>query len=565
MRKSTNILLGFIATLLFFMYPHRSMAQEERPQGGTLVAICEHTQGWTRNFNPFLQNALQTAKDYIFEPLVVYNIIGGSYIVPRLATKFSYSHDLTSITYSLRQGVQWSDGMPFDADDVVYTFELIQRFPSLDRSGINSALERVVKLDSHTVRFELKEPDSTIEWLLGEHPIVPEHQWRDIENPANFTNPNPVGVGPFTEIKEFSSSSYTQCRNPHYWDLGKPFIDCMKFPAMHGNDTILAELLKGEVDWTGIFIPDIEATYVQKNPKHFHYWFPPNDNISLYLNTTKQPTDHLAFRRALSMSLDRDNIVQIATYGYATVSKYPTGLGELYKDWYDPEVNAAVGNVGKYAPEAAQRLLDELGYQDQNGDGFRELPDGSPLTLKVGVVQGWTDWEAAVRMVTEYWQEIGIHAERESLGFQEWLEELQRGEFQVSIGWGNISQSPWRYYYNLLSKDLMKERAAGLSWPRWTSPESEDLLDAYKLTTNLEEQRRIIGKLQRLIADNVPLIPLFSNPSWYQYNDTRFVGWATADNPYVRPMCFHENRERLLHVLNLSLRPNDPSLMAPAN
>ncbi len=528
---------------------------EKKRQGGTLVIACEHSEGWTRNFNPFYQKALYST-DMVFDRMILYNLMQGGKAVPRLATQFSYSKDMKSITYTLRKGVQWSDGKAFDADDVIFTFGLIRKFKALDWTGATDKIKSVIKVDPFSVQFNLNQVDVSIEWLIGQIPIVPEHQWREIKDPANFLNPNPVGTGPFTQIASFSSQNYTLCRNPQYWEKEKPYIDCLQFPALSGNEQIQAELIRGKVDWAGIFIPDIEKEYVSKNPKHFHYWFPPHNNISLYMNTTKPPFNDLAFRRALSMSIDRDSIVEVATYGHAIVSRYPTGLGELYKDWYDEKVNNSVGKLGTYAPLEAKRILTQAGYRDRDNDGFREKPDGSSLLFKISVVKGWTDWETSVRMITEYLEEIGIRAERQSLGFQDWLDRLKKGNYDVAIGWGEIGQSPWWVYYSLLSSSLMKDKAEGTSWARWSNEEAEQLLQEYTQTTDPVKHKKIIGNLQRIVAENVPIIPLFSNPSWYEYNDSRFIGWVTADNPFVRPMCYRDVKERVLHVLNLSLRTN---------
>jgi peptide/nickel transport system substrate-binding protein len=476
-------------------------------------------------------------------------------IEPSLAESWEAIGDGEGWRFTLRQGVTFHDGATFDADDVLFTYHLIQTFPELDNLGLwANTLNDVVKVDSHTVQFQLKRADITAQWLIADQVIVPEHQWKDVDDPVNFTNPEPVGTGPFTEITLFTPEVYEQCRNPYYWEQGKPFIDCLRVPRFRDNDEALAALTEGTVDWAGYFIPDIEHTFISENPKHYHYWFPPYNNICLFLNTPKAPFDDVAFRRALSMAIDRDTLVDVATYGYATVSQYPTGLGEIYRDWYDPDVIASVGKVGTYAPGEAKMLLDQGGYADKDNDGFREQPDGTPLQVTIAVVGGGTDWETAVQMIVEYFKEIGINASMITADFQSWMECLQAGQYDIAIAWQEVHQSPWRTYYNLLSSTLIQERAESNSWSRWSSEETDNLLDAYVKTDDPMEHRAIIGQLQQIVADNVPFIPLFSNPSWYEYNDSRFIGWSTADNPFVRPMCYVEVPERLIHVLNLSLR-----------
>ena len=554
---SKNLLRILLLGLLTVSGCMSPASAEERRRGGTLtIASGEHSADYTqKDFNPF-RRSLSTVPHFIYEPLVIYNVMAGGEMIPRLATELTYAEDLQSVTYTLRNEVTWSDGESFDADDVIFTYQLIKNFPELDRLGLwANTLDDVVKMDSHAVRFELKAPDVTAQWLIADQVIVPEHQWARVDDPVAFTNPNPVGTGPFTEITLFTPEVYEQCRNPYYWEPDKPYIDCLRMPRFKSNDELLAALIAGDVDWAGHFIPSIEDTFVRHNPKNYHYWFPPNNNICLFLNTPKAPFSDITLRRALSMAIDRDTLVEIATYGYATVSRYPTGLGEIYKDWYTPEVNASVGKLGTYAPLAAQNLLDQAGYVDKDGDGFREQPEGSALHIKIAVIQGWTDWETAARMIVEYFKEVGIESSIEVSEYSPWFKNLQAGHYDTAIGWSEVYQSPWRTYYDLLSSSLMQEQAEGNSWSRWSSRKTDDLLAAYVKTKDPVEQRNIIGELQQIVAENVPFIPLFSNPSWYEYNNSRFIGWATADNPFVRPMNYREVPERLLHVLNLSLRP----------
>ncbi|KOO10000.1 peptide ABC transporter substrate-binding protein, partial [Vibrio xuii] len=124
----------------------------------------------------------------------------GNTPVFRLAENFKMSDDLMSVTFDIRKGVKWSDGQTFDANDVVFSFNLVKNKPELDQSGINSWISGVKKVNDYQVKFMLTEANSNVPYEIAKVPVVPEHIWKDVKDPATFTNENPVGSGPFTEI-----------------------------------------------------------------------------------------------------------------------------------------------------------------------------------------------------------------------------------------------------------------------------------------------------------------------------------------------------------------------------
>lgn len=520
-----------------------------------LNVSCDEGASRVFNFNPLAPNHAYYTNHFIFEPLIIYDVLNAGKPVFRLASSLEVAKDHKTLTFELREGIQWSDGHPFTAEDVLFTWELLRRHPSLDRLGlIDNLVVKVRKDGPLKVVFKLTTPNLNTATLISQQPIVPKHQFSKVKDPVNFKNPHPIGTGPFTEVELGKEPAYSQCRNPHYWQQSKLKIDCLHFPYYQDIDALVDGLRAGKVDWSGAFIPDIQERFVNVDPLHHHYWLPPNDNISLYLNTTQPPLDNRDFRVALSMAINRKKIVEIATYGQAYVSHHPTGLGELHRAWYDREVNQGFKKTGKYLPFESEKLLNLLGYLDQDGDGLREDPRGNPLKLEIAVVKGWSDWETAVRMVAAYFREIGLSAGTRSLEFNQWLDLVQKGQYQIAIGWGTTDPHPWTYYYKLLSPNLMKERAEGISWSRWKHPDSSRLLDSFHESLNPHHQHMVLAQLQKLVGEHVPIIPLFSNPSWYQFNSSRFTGWATADDPFVRPMCFSDVPERLLHVLRLKPR-----------
>lgn len=521
-----------------------------------LTANIEPATTWVRNFNPFNQtSARQSTLDFIYEPLVVFNRFDGNKPVFRLAESFKLSDDLKSIEFKLRPNLKWSDGKPLTATDVKFTYDYLKKFPALDFVSIWTFITGVEAVDAETVRFTLANPSSLAAEQLAQLPIVPEHVWKDIAEPVTYANEAPVGSGPLTEIPRFTGQTYDQCRNPHYWDAATLKVDCVRFPQLADNNQILTATASGTLDWGVSFIPDIENVYVAKDPEHFHFWYSPSSMVAFLFNqetaneNNRKAFNDVKFRRAASMALDRGTMVDVAGYGYPTLNEDPAGMGELYKSWADQSVAADFGKYGKYDADAAKALLDEAGYADKDGDGFRDNPDGSKISFSIIVPSSWTDWIDTVTIAVEGLQAVGLDAKIETPEEAVWTGNLINGTFDAAINSLPASASPYYPYKRAFSaSDKGKTRFTS---QRWFNPDVEALLTEFTQTADPAKQKEAMNKAQRIVAENMPMIPVFNNPNWYQYNTKRFKGWATAENPFVNPSITRNNPARLLHLLAL--------------
>lgn len=521
-----------------------------------LTISSEQTTTFVRNFNPFGQTtARYTTLDFIYEPLVVFNRLKGNEPNYRLAESYELADDLKSITFKLRDGLKWSDGEPLTADDVVFTYDYIKKFPALDFISVSAQLDSVEKVDDHTVRFNLKEPNSLIANTIVGMPIVPQHIWADIADPVTFANENPVGSGPMTEITRFTPQVYEQCRNPNYWDAANLHVDCLRMPQLADNPQVLAALADGTLDWATSFIPDIDNTFVAKDPEHHKYWFTPSSLVSFQLSmvtpdeNNKKAFNDVQFRRALSMLIDRQTIIDIAGYGYPLINQDPAILGELYKSFANPEVETEYGKYGKFDLEGGEALLDEAGYVDADGDGFRDNPDGTPIAIDIEVPNGWTDWIDAVQIAMESMKEAGLNVKMSTPEAAVWTQDLIEGKYSMTLNALASAANPYFPYIRSFNPDdFGKSRFTA---PHWENAEVMDLLGQYTQIKDPAEQKTIMDKIQMIVAEAMPVIPVYNSPSFYEYNTSRFTGWADADNPKYSPVVSNANPARLLQLLDL--------------
>ena len=504
----------------------------ETPPGVLSVSV-EQQSAWVRTFNPLAPGeARWPTRAGIYEPLLVHNPVAGEW-VPWLASGFEWSEDLRALTFAIREGVLWSDGTPMTAADVGFTFELLRTHPALDQGGVWSFVERV-EVSGTSVTFHTALVYVPGLAVIAGVPIVPAHVWRAVEDPMTFTNPNPVATGPFTEVRTFENQVYELGRNPRYWQEGKPEVEALRFLAYPGNDQANMALVEGSVDWAGNFVPAIDRTFVRRDPEHNRYWFPlVGSTVFLYANTTRAPFDDLRVRRALSLAIDRERVVDVAMYGY-TVPASATGLSDSYREWRLEE--DAVEQWTRHDVAEANRLLDEAGWT-RGDDGIRRGPNGAPLRYEIDVVSGWSDWVRAAQVVAGDLQAVGVDATVRPAEFSAWFSDLQRGSFDLAVSWSNDGPTPYAFYRWLMSPDTVQplgEIAAG-NWHRFADAEAKALLDAFERTADAAEQARLVDAMQQRFAAQLPAIPLFPNPQWAAYSTRRFEGFPSPAAPYASP------------------------------
>lgn len=539
-------------------------AEAEMVEVPNLRILPELSTGFIRNFNPFsTQTRLRTTREFMYEPLYISNILKGGEIDYRLATGADFSDDLKTLTIKLREGVKWSDGEALDAEDVVFTINLLMDTEELDSGSINrKTVEAVTQVDSHTVELKLVEADANFLAKLGEslYP-VPEHIWKDVENVALFTNENPVGSGPFTEITRFAQSLYVQCENPNYWDADNLDVKCLEMPQVVDNNAALIQAQQGKLDWFSIGMMEPETVYTSKD-ENFKYWFPAGGTVGLALNlatsneTVNEAVNNAEFRRAMSNAMDREAMIEFANPA-ATNMTDVAGLGATYAAWANEDVAAKYDELLDYNIDAAKARLDAAGFKDVDGDGYVETPTGETLAFDLLVPNGWTDWVNTVQIAMEGLQKAGINAE---MSTPEWgliIDKRSNGDFDVVMNGYANGVDPYDYFNGGFHSQFQDECGSAQGWfaiSRYCNDALDKALDAFTKTVDMAERREIMNEVQALWADDFPMVPLYNNPTWYQYNETNFTGWWSADNPGGLPNVNPGNESRLMLVLDLKPR-----------
>lgn len=526
-------------------------------ESDVLVVSQETQAAWIRNFNPLLPpgTARWPTRAGIYEPLAIFNAMTAAY-VPWLATEWAWEDApggaASAVHVTLRPGVEWSDGEPFLAEDVVFTFELLRDRPALDLQGVWAWLDAVEAVGDDAVVFRFARPFVPgLDDLLAQ-PIVPRHVWQDVRDPLAFANPDPVGTGPFTEVNVFENQVFELGRNPGYWQEGKPAVRALRFPAFAGNDQSNLALANGEVDWAGNFVPAADRTFVAADPEHRVFWSPPVEGtVFLYANTRRAPFGSLPVRKAISLALDRELMVKVAMYG-TTRPADATALSDAYAGYRDAAV-AASGDWVMLDPERAGRMLDEAGFP-AGKDGVRVDAEGEPLRFTVLTVAGWSDWMRAAQVIARNLSAIGIDARVVTADFNAWFDSVQRGTFDLALGWSTQGPTPYLFYRDLLGTSTLRPlgEAAQGNWHRYGSARADELLAAMEATSDPAAQDALVRALEQVFVDEAPAIPLFPSPAWGACNTRRIEGFPTAEDPWA---ALSPNRMPAALLVMTELRP----------
>jgi peptide/nickel transport system substrate-binding protein len=518
-----------------------------------LVATGSGDPAFVRNFNPYVQGLPSSSfvRGGMYEPLVITTPAGGGRQYKWLAQSYAWSKDAKTLTLSIRRNVRWSDGKPLTAADVVYSLTAGRQNPTMDILGMfrpGSNVASVRQRGSHGVVIRLKGKDSQfVSVNLNAIFVVPKHIFSKVRDIDKFTNPNPVGSGPFVRVSRFNAQDYVLERNPRYWQRGKPKIRCLEYIQATSNDAALLQIVSGKADWTHNFVPNVEKAYIAKNPRYYHAFYDVTAYpISLMFDTGKYPYSLIPFRKAVSMAIDRKKVSKLGEYGYAPPTD-AIGLSQLFPTWVtDAKVKAEAKRMATYSAANARRLLTSNGFRY---DGSRLIdPRGNRVSFTIHVISGWSDWVASLQIITKNLQDIGIDARvKLEPGWGEWFPNATSTKF-VTLMWQTAATgSPFGFFFNNMHRNTFvpsgEDAVNTGNFAHFQDTSATRLLDRWKSTLAVRAQKRIATQLQRLWLQKLPVIPIFIGPQWSTYSTKYFHCFPTPQSHYVRPIynSFPEN------------------------
>ncbi len=497
----------------------------------------EQGEEWSCAFNPFIPTSSPYSVGLTYETLDFVNSLQSGKTSPWLATAYAWSNANKTLTFTIRTGVKWSDGKPFSAADVVYTFNLLKKYPALDTNAVWSVLSSVAQKGADQVVFNFSAPAVPYFYYVADQtPIVPEHVWTKIKNPVTDAITDPIGTGGYI-MSHCTPQNIQWTANPHYWQTGKAVVETVNMPAFLSNTTCNEYLATGQSQWGSQFIPNIKSYYVDKKAGNT-YWFPPVANVSLFPNLTVAPLNNVAVREAISYALNRSDISVKGEYGYEPPASQVGIVSPTFSSWTSSAAATTLGTG--YDPSKAESLLKAAGYK-MGSDGFFSK-DGQELKLTIITNGGYSDWVADIQVMSQELAKVGIDAIPETPAANTFYADVYAGKYQLAYNVETGGPTPFyelrQWLYSKNSAPI--GTAASSNWERFDSAAVDKLLDEYGMTTSSATQHSIVDQLENVMVTQFPVIPVLEEVDWFQYNSKEFSGYPTSSNPYAQPGLYNE-------------------------
>jgi peptide/nickel transport system substrate-binding protein len=516
---------------------------------GTLTISNESGGLWTCSFNPFNSAVNFLSVGDIYEPLVFVNALNNDQTTPWLATKWDWSNGNKTLTFTIRDGVKWSDGQPMTAADVAFTYALLKKNAALDLNSVWSVLTSVAQQGTNQVVFNFKAAAVPYFYYIADQvAIVPQHVWSTIADPVHYADSKPVATGAY-EVNPCTPQNITLTANKNYWQPGLPKVAKVLYPAFTSNDPANNYLATGQAQWGSQFIPNIDAFYAKKSPDH-HYRFPPTAQVSLFPNEGVAPLNDPTVRKALALAVDRNKASSVGEYGYEPAGNQTGVVTPTFASWVDPTAKSDAAQF-TYNPSKAASLLEGDGYH-KGSDGIFVSSSGKRLSFHVINQGGYSDWVATMQVVQQTAKAAGIELIADNLSANDYDDKLFNGNFDIAYYAETGGPAPYyelrQWLYSANTAPIGQQAAS--NFERYSNPQTDALLDQYGTTTDVTEQKSIIAKLEEVMINQVPVIPVTESVDWYQYDTSHFTGWPTPQNQFALPAAFQvpDMGQVLLHL-----------------
>ncbi len=532
-------------------------------------------------WNPFVPGSRRDHGFHqaLIEPLFILNYQTGEFI-PWLGESMTSNDTLDVWTLKLREGIKWSDGETFDADDVVFTIQmLLDNAPDLNYSAaIASWVDRVEKVDDLTVNFYLSKPNPRFQLdyfsvkIWGSVPIVPEHIWKD-QDPLTFKyyDPEkgwPVFTGPY-KLVSVSPTEFVYVRDDNWWGaksgwrpLPKP--EKLIWTWAGPEETRAALMADRQLDSLMDITLGALLALKQRNPNVITWfdempyaWVPDPCSRTFELNLTKEPWNDKDMRWALNYAIDRDEIVKIAYEGTTLKSRHFFPAYPPLDRFVDLAIEKGAWDLDrlwKHDPDLAKQIIESKGWK--MGDDGYYYKDGKQLTLDITTHEAFIEKQRIAQVLVEQFQRIGINATNRNEAGGTWGENFDMGNFEARMGWqtcGSVNE-PWASMdrFNVRWLRPVGERASGNQW-RWSGPAAEEyskLVDEIgSLPLGDPKIDELFVKATKIWFEELPVIPITQARKIIPFDTTYWTNWPTAKNDYIHPPTWWQHTHYIIHNL----------------
>jgi peptide/nickel transport system substrate-binding protein len=542
-------------------------------QGGTItIANIEDPKSW--NNHTAHETSTTWFTNRMHRGLIRLDPISGA-LTPDLAKSWDISDDSLVITFHLREGVLWSDGTPLTADDVLFTYNDVVLNEDVDCNSRDGQLlpddtyPVCEKVDDYTVTFTMSTIFRPALNSLGVN-IMPKHMLAQYVHKLNPSVPvgtfnetwtldtdltELVGNGPWIVSDYQPNVSVTMTRNPYYYGYDPagtqlPYYDTIISAIVTNQDVSMLKFRNGETDVYGLRPEDIAIllpegakkgfqVLITDEPNYGTTWFMPNQDIGLAEGEQAEKREiirNVKFRQALAYTIDKDTMITNVLNGLGGKQWSPVSVPSPFyagRDYYGGPITENNAVIFEYDPAKAAALLDEIGVVDADGDGWRDLPSGDPLTIEINANDNTTRIGYCL-ILQDDWRAIGINATFQVVDFNTLVDRLfsSTGDIiQLGLTGGDEPNGGSNVYGSC--GGLHAYRFSACEDPDEVDLRIDELLALGAGTFDLDEAFGYYVEYQQLLSDQLGFIYMVVRSFQYAYYD--HVGNAFKSSPISTP------------------------------
>jgi peptide/nickel transport system substrate-binding protein len=415
-------------------------------------------------------------------------------IEPVLAESYTISDDHLEYTFKLKRDVKFHDGTPMTARDVEFGFERIKD-PEVDAAHMRNYyrdVESIEVIDDYTVKFKCKEPYWLALEFVGGFPIMPRHLFEkgDFNNHPNSRHP--VGTGPYKFVKWETGREIVLERNDDYWGE-KGHVDKIIFRIVV-DDTVALQLFKrGDLDVCERLTPEQwvrQTTGAEFERKAYRLAY---DHLGYYYvgwNMRRPYFSDKRVRRAMTHLIDREGIIGSLIHGLGTIV---TGNFYVNGPVYDHSIEPWA-----HDPAEAERLLNEAGWVDHDGDGIRDK-DGVKFSFEFLISSGSAYAEQLATILQEDLKKVGIEVSIRRLEWATFEQQVQDRKFEATtMGWSmEIEGDPFQVWHS-------SQADKGSNHVGFINAEADEIIDQGRREFDKEKRRAMYRRLHAIIHEEQP-------------------------------------------------------------
>ncbi|WP_349420892.1 oligopeptide ABC transporter substrate-binding protein [Staphylococcus felis] len=461
---------------------------------------------------------------------------------PRILSWEVQKDDPLTYTFKIKKDVKWQDGNPLTINDWIFTLETIadpdytgprfgdgvQVVKGADekRKGQTDKIEGIRKIDDYTAEITFKENKANNLHNLWLSAPISEKIFKDIPvkdmAKSDAVRKNPIGIGPFKVKSIVDGESVELEKNDDYWQ-GKPHLDKVNLRVVEQTSMTQA-LENGEVDMANITAP-IAKEIKDNNPENIQLLESPSTSYSIIgfvlndydkksqtIGKERPKYQNKALRQAMALAINRKEWIDAFYYGYG---KPLNGLIPS-AHWS----GAKEGDVKEYEynVKEAKKLLDNAGYKDKDGDGWREDPKGEKFEVNLKHYAGSNPtFEPRTAAIKGYWEKIGLKTKTEMVEFGKFGADLEKASPDMEVYFRS-----WQQGSDPDPSGLYKSTAL---WneSRYNNPEADkvldEALDGDVVGDDNEKRKEKYLEWQKIMAEDVPVIPIVELTDVYAVNN----------------------------------------------